>query len=261
MSPTHAFVVCAYKENPYLPETIESLKNQTVQSPITVSTSTPSDYLERVCEEHQVPLIINRNLGRAGDDWNYAYNSMDADLVTIAHQDDFYEPNYLERILAKYTSDSSIIFTDYYELRDGKRVDSNSLLNIKRVMNAPLRIGPFNNSQFVKRRMLSLGCAICCPAVTFHKPITGESVFDTKFINSCDYKTWVDLASKPGRFVYIPEKLLGHRIYAESATSLNLENDIRKKEDLEILESLWPSFIAKAINKAYAQSEKSNTLD
>ena len=88
----------------------------------------------------------------------------------------------------------------------------------------------------------------------------GASPFDTTYKNSCDYKTWVDFARMDGRFVYVPEMLVGHRIYAESATSLNLGEDIRKGEDLEILSSLWPRPIAKLVNKVYALSEKSNAL-
>ena len=88
----------------------------------------------------------------------------------------------------------------------------------------------------------------------------GESIFDTTYKNSCDYKTWVDLAEKTGGFVYIPKRLLLHRIYAESATTLNLSENIRKKEDLEILSILWPKQIATVINNVYALSEKSNKI-
>lgn len=47
-SEDHTFVVCAYKENPYLPETIQSLNEQTVTGRIVLSTSTPNDYLRYI---------------------------------------------------------------------------------------------------------------------------------------------------------------------------------------------------------------------
>ncbi len=37
----HTFAVCAYKECPYLPETVKSLVNQTVKSRIIIVTGTP----------------------------------------------------------------------------------------------------------------------------------------------------------------------------------------------------------------------------
>lgn len=260
----HSFVVCAYRENPYISGTIQSLMNQTVRGNIVLSTSTPSKYLEDVCSEFGIEMVVNPHPHLAGDDWNYGYDSAGTKLVTMAHQDDYYDPSFLERTIAalnKYDESESLLsFTDYFELRNDQRVYDNSLLKIKRIMNSPLSSGSLNNSVFLKKRILSFGDSICCPAVTLVKNNVGPSPFDTTFKNSCDYKTWVDLAMVKGRFVYIPEPLVGHRIYAESATSLNLGEDIRKGEDFEILSSLWPKPIAKAVNRVYALSENSNNL-
>lgn len=260
----HAFVVCAYKENPFLEDTVVSLLDQTVLGKVIISTSTPNALIEGVGAKYGVPVVVNPCPHLAGDDWNYGYDAVDASLVTLAHQDDYYERNYLEAILeaanAYNPKELSLIFSDYYELRDGKNVANNRLLAIKRVMNAPFKHKALNGSQFVKKRILGFGDSICCPAVTYAKSNLGAGIFDTTYKNSCDYKTFVDLARKKGRFIYIPEKLMGHRIYEESATSLNLAENIRKREDEEILSSLWPKPIARIINFVYAQSEKSNEL-
>lgn len=260
----HAFVVCAYKENPFLENTVVSLLDQTELGKVVISTSTPNALIESVGNKYDVPIVINPQPHLAGDDWNYGYNAVDTALVTLAHQDDYYERNYLETILDvanQYDLDKlSLLFTDYYELRNGTNVTNNKLLAIKRIMNAPFKHKTMNGSCFIKKRILGFGNSICCPAVTYAKCNLGSSIFDTKYKNSCDYKTFVDLACEKGRFVYIPKKLMGHRIYAESATSLNLAEDIRKREDEEILSSLWPMPIARLINSIYAQSEKSNEL-
>lgn len=260
----HTFVVCAYKENPYIGSTIESLLAQTVPSNVILSTSTPSAYLDGVCEKYGIPMVVNTHPHLAGDDWNYGYDSAATRLVTMAHQDDFYEPSFVEKTLNalnRYGEQESLIaFTDYFEMRDGANIYRNTLLGVKRVMNAPLLLSWANGVPAVKRRILAFGDSICCPAVTLVKDNVGPSPFDTTYKNSCDYKTWVDLASRKGRFVYIPEPLMGHRIYAESATSLNLGENIRKGEDLEILSELWPRPIANMVNRIYALSEKSNEL-
>ena len=39
----HTFAVCAYKESPYLEECIQSVQNQTVQSKVIMTTSTPNE--------------------------------------------------------------------------------------------------------------------------------------------------------------------------------------------------------------------------
>ena len=263
-SADHTFVVCAYKENPYLEETIVSLESQEALGSILVSTSTPNDHIKGVCNRHSLRLVVNPTPHLAGDDWNFGYDAADTPLVTIAHQDDLYEPNYLTEVLAAINrydaSEVSIAFTDYFELRDGRKVASNTILAIKRRMNAPFKHTFLNGSRFVKRRVLSLGDPICCPSVTFVKPVVGDSVFDTTYINSSDYKTWVNLANVQGRFVYVPKQLMSHRIYEESATTKNLAGNIRKGEDQTIMATLWPRPLAALINSVYALSEKSNKV-
>lgn len=258
----HSFVICAYKENPHLESTIKSLLNQTVKSKIYLTTSTPNNYIINLCKKYNIEYFINKSPKNAGTDWNYGYDNVPTQLVTLAHQDDIYEPDFLEKTIEKIKDrpDFVIAFTDYYEIREEKKVYDNKLLKIKRIMNAPFKRSIFQKSRFIKRRNLSIGCSICCPAVTYNKKLAGKSVFDTNYINSCDYKTWCDLAEVKGRFIYIPNPLLGHRIYAESATSKNLGENIRQKEDLEILSMYWPKFVAKLINSVYSTSEKSNEL-
>lgn len=260
----HTFVICAYKENQHLEKTIQTLMNQTVKSKIILSTSTPNAHIKKICEKYQIEWFINEHPHLAGDDWNYGYSKAETGLVTIAHQDDIYEPDFLkttlEAINKRKKNDVIIAFTDYYELKKGKRENTNLLLKIKRIMNFPLAIPLFYRSKWMRRRTLSVGCAICCPAVTYVKENAGEKVFDTTYKNSCDYKTWVDLAKLDGAFVYIRRKMLGHRIYAESATTQNLSENIRKKEDLEIMCEFWPKPIAKFINGIYAKSENSNKV-
>ena len=258
----HTFVICAYKENPYLENTIKSLLKQTVNSKIILSTSTPNQYIKEMCLKYDIPMYINPKPHLAGDDWNYGYNQAKTELVTIVHQDDIYSIHFLEKTLSALNraKEPLLCFSDYCELKKGRTQNVNLLLVIKRMMNFPLRFSFFQDMKWVRKRILGFGCSICCPTVTFVKNKLGENIFDTCYKNSCDYKTWVDLAEKEGGFVYIPDKLLCHRIYAESATTLNLSDNIRKSEDFEILCSLWPRFIASFINKVYALSEKSNKV-
>ena len=53
----HTYVVCAYKESPYLEKCIESLKKQTVESRILVATSTPNELISGICEKYDLPCI------------------------------------------------------------------------------------------------------------------------------------------------------------------------------------------------------------
>ena len=89
----------------------------------------------------------------------------------FGHQDDIYEPKYTEQMLefVNKSSDPIIYFSGYGELRNGEKVYNNSILRVKKLMLSPLKIKAFWTSKFVRRRILSLGNCICCPAVTYVK--------------------------------------------------------------------------------------------
>ena len=79
----HTFVICAYKENPYLENTVKTLLNQTVKSKIILSTSTPNDHIRGVCEKYKIPIVVNPTPHLAGDDWNYGYNPVSYTHLTL----------------------------------------------------------------------------------------------------------------------------------------------------------------------------------
>ena len=165
----HTFAVCAYQESPYLEECIKSLKKQTIKSNILIATSTPNDYIKGIADKYTIPYYINKGEGGITQDWNFAYSCAKTKYITIAHQDDIYEKDYLEIVLKHITRAKHplLFFSDYYEIRDGKKVTSNKLLKVKRIMLLPMRIKAFQSSRWVRRRILSLGSPICCPSVTF----------------------------------------------------------------------------------------------
>lgn len=258
----HTFAVCAYKESPYLEECVQSVQNQTVQSKVIITTSTPNEYIKQISEKYNVPLYINEGEKGITQDWNFAYKMAETDLVTIAHQDDVYLPNYAEQILElnEKAKNPLILFTDYAELRNGEVVSNNRLLKVKRILLFPLRLPLFWNSRFVRRRVLSLGCPICCPAVTLVKDNLPEQVFQAGFRSDEDWEAWEMLSKKKGAFAYTKKIGMYHRIHEESETSVILGDNARTKEDYIMFQKFWPEFIAKILAKAYSSAEKSNEL-
>ena len=219
----HTYVVCAYKESPYLEKCIESLMKQTVKSRIIVATSTPNQLISGICEKYGLPLRVNENHTGIAGDWNFAMEQADTELVTIAHQDDIYYPAYTESILKVRADDALIIFTDYAEIRNGKTVLANVNLRIKRILLAPLRISLLQGFPFVRRRSLSMGNPICCPAVTYVRRNLPQPFFTEHFRSNVDWDAWERISRNKGRFVYIPKVLIGHRIHSGSETSATME--------------------------------------
>ena len=94
----HTWVICAYGESQYLEACIQSLKNQTLTSKIICYTSTPLTSIYEICGKYDIP-VHHKTGGGIGRDWNQALSFVTTKYATIAHQDDYYEPKYLEKTL------------------------------------------------------------------------------------------------------------------------------------------------------------------
>lgn len=258
----HTFVICAYKESKYLEKCIQSLFNQTVKSEILLATSTPNTYISHLCDKYHIPCYINEGEKGITQDWNFAYSKANTKYITIAHQDDIYESNYTEVMYEMMEKEKKplIFFSDYFEIRDGKKIRSNNLLRVKRILLFPLQWNCTQKSKIIRRISLGFGCAICCPSVTFATENIGEPIFQHHFRTNEDWEAWEKLSKLTGSFIYSNKQLMGHRIHEESETSAMIRERGRYEEDLEMFQKFWPKFIAKFLAKLYGNSEKSNLL-
>ena len=258
----HTFVICAYKESPYLEECIKSLKEQTVPSEVIMMTSTPNAYIEQMAKKHGIPLYIRDGASDIVLDWNYGYNKVTTPYLTIAHQDDIYLPDYTKHVLDAFGKSKKplIYFSDYGEVRNDKIVTKNTLLFVKRIMLIPLRCRLFYSSVFVRRRILSFGSPICCPSVAYVKDNLPKEVFRQGFRSNEDWEAWEKLSKLKGDFIYDKKIMMYHRIHEDSETSAIIQDNKRSDEDMEMYSKFWPKPIAKLLVKAYAGGQKSNDL-
>ena len=97
----HTFVICAYKDSPYLEACIRSLKDQKSESVIKLATSTPSDNIEKLCLQYNIEYCVRYGKSGIADDWNYAYSVADLtryDLGAIkSKMDPIYDKLGIER--------------------------------------------------------------------------------------------------------------------------------------------------------------------
>lgn len=257
---SHSFAICAYKENPFLEEAIISVLNQTSKSKAFLVTSTPNEMIQQLAHKYKLPLYVNPESKGIASDWNFAYACADTEYVTLTHQDDLYAPNYVCSILnaVEKHPDTIFAFTDYYELRRGAKVDQTRNLKIKRLMNSAISVLP----KSVKWRefVLAFGCSICCPSVTYHKSKIGGFTFDRNFRDCLDWEAYLRLGKMDGRVLYLPGKLICHRIYEESTTTEAINDGCRSREEQQIFNSIWPKPIASLLCKLYSSAQQSNDL-
>jgi len=263
MNNGHTFAILAYKESPHLQECIDSLKSQLVPSNIILCTSTPSAFLDAIAQRNGLGLFVNPEKKGIVSDWNFALGKASTGLVTLAHQDDIYFPEYSQKILeaAEKHEDSLIIFSGYNEIvcrKDETCVRERSLNFFVKKMLSNLFFCGRESLSSGKKLLLALGNPIGCPTVTFNKKNIGDFQFDQNFSINMDWKAWYDLAQKKGSFVWVKKTLVSHRIYAGSETSQGLADNRRQEEDMRMFKKIWPSPIALVLSKLYGLSYKNN---
>lgn len=260
----HTFAVCAYGESPFLEECLQSLEAQTRRTDIILCTSTPNAYIEAAAKRHGLPLYVNPVRGGGiAVDWNFAYSRAATPYVTLAHQDDVYEPDYAARMLEglERYPDTLIGFTAYCEIRQGRKVYAGQYLNLrmKKLLLTPLRFPALQKVRWVRRRCLSLGNPVGCPAVTYVKGKLPEKPFPGRFKCDLDWHTWETISRMKGRFFYIDQPLMAHRIHKGSTSAATIGADRgRRAEDLEMLKMFWPGPVARVINYFYCKSQRGN---
>lgn len=256
----HAFVICAYGESKYLEECIQSLLCQTIKSRILIATSTPNEFINELGRRYRLEVYINRDGRGIADDWNFAYAQADSKYVTLAHQDDIYEPTYVEIMLNQLQKANKplIFFSDYGEIRQGRKVKVNLLLRVKRILLTPMRARRLRKYRIIKRGVVAFGNAICCPAVTYVKDSLQYPVFEKHFKSNLDWEVWERISEKEGSCEYCSKVLMYHRIHGESETSALINSRERMVEDYEMLCRFWPVWMVKKYMRVYRKGENSN---
>ena len=71
MNKIHTFVICAYKESPFLEECIKSVITQRDYSYVILVTSTPNDYIINLCRKYCIDYYINEGEKGITQDWTF----------------------------------------------------------------------------------------------------------------------------------------------------------------------------------------------
>jgi len=239
MKDVHTFVILAYNESDDLEDCIKSVLNQSVKSNVVIATSTKNDFIIDLASQYGLGVMVNDRKSNKGSDYNFAIDAFDTLLVTIAHQDDIYDRNYVKEIIKYYKNnfDASIIFTDYYEIYDDKKIKSSNEIKNKHFLVKPLKYKCFQDKKYFKMRSLKYKQSFCTSSVTFVRTNINNDFFPTDLVYNNDWLGFINLAQKNSRFVYLDKKLVGYR--------LCLKDDYvnRFEEDRMIYQKIWPIWL------------------
>lgn len=244
------FVIPAYGESPYLEQCIQSLLAQTVPCSIRITTSTPSEWLLKIASKYGVEIIANPESNCIANDWNFAIKNGGDHLITIAHQDDIYLSSYAKNIINYFQDnpDSAIAFSDMSELVNEKRINWNIRTTIKKILLQCSFLGNTTISKPISYRiLLSFGCPVPCPAVTYNKPHLHNFSFSKEYTVNLDWNAWVTLIKKGIKIGYIKKVLVLHRVHQDAETQKAIISRQREKEDLRIYHQFWPKWVVSCL--------------
>jgi Glycosyl transferase family 2 len=258
----HTFAIPVYLAAPTLGTLIESLRVQIgTPSEILLTTSTPSEDLEAFARSHALPLHVNSQRQDIASDWNFALAAATAKLVTLAHQDDCFGRFYVSRLRGALRAHPGAVlaFCDYSEHTPQGVRSTNVNLRIKRALcRRAYGARDCISDTRDKVRLLSLGNPICCPSVMFDRSALPDFRFPGGFRTNLDWMAWLELARRPGGFVYVRERLVSKGVHAESATTATIANRERQREDRLLFDVLWPKPIAAALATLYRFGYRAN---
>jgi glycosyltransferase involved in cell wall biosynthesis len=256
LAEAHTFAVPAFGEPKWIERCLDSIQNQRCRSRVLVTTSTPSAYLRSITERRGLRLIVNQESRGIAADWNFALTQADSEWVSLAHQDDWYEPDYVELCLraASQAINPLMIFTDAIEKMEG---DSRAVLNsrVKRALSSLTFLGRSSiQSRFRRRLLLAFGNPIPCPSVMINRRALPHFRFPEGWRSNLDWSAWLSLADAPGAFVRVAQPLVHRTLHARAETTQSLSD--RAAEDDQMFHRLWPSPIALVLSRIYAASRR-----
>lgn len=261
----HTFAIPVYRTAPNLGALLASLRAQDgPRSEILLASSTASEELHDFAKRHGVPLHVNPQRIDIATDWNFALEAAQTALVTLAHQDDLFAPNYATSLIGALQRhpDALIAFSDYSEHTPRGPRPLNINLRIKRA----LCQRAFGARECIseprdKLRLLSLGNPVCCPSVMLNRATLGEFRFPEGFQTNLDWMAWLGLARRAGGFVYVRERLVSKGVHPGSETTTTIANRARQHEDRALFEAFWPKPVAAALTVIYRLGYFANRVE
>jgi glycosyltransferase involved in cell wall biosynthesis len=212
MSPAISVIVPAYQVTEYIPETLQSLREQSFRNfeTIVINDGCPdTPRLEQVLEEFQGEIVYlkqpNRGVASAR---NAAIAASRAPLIALLDSDDCWTPDYLASQVdsLEKNPDVDVVCTDAVYFGD-----PNSK-NIGR------RFSDFfpSKGEITFSRLVNRECAVFVGVTARKESVLRAGGFDESLQSTEDFDLWLRMTHNGSRFLYQNKPLVRYRLRPES---------------------------------------------
>lgn len=166
--------------------------------------------------------------------WNLAYSSAQAELVTLLHDDDILCESYITDMieLSKQHPNSAAYFCNVNIIgRNGKKI-FNFSDSVKKIFEPKHNLLKIKGEQGIYA--LLQGCFIFCPTLCYRKSKLPEYPFDTDYKMVTDLKFYYDTVKSGGELTGIKRQLYAYRRHDENQTAKLTRSFIRFDEEIAL---------------------------
>ncbi|MBX3464825.1 MAG: glycosyltransferase [Planctomycetes bacterium] len=245
--PVATFAIPCRDAGPHLRPLLQSLLAQTVQDFALLLVDDASrdgsvDLARAVAGDR---VVVHRNaapLGIGGN-WNRCVELVATPFFCLAHQDDVYEPRYLERMLAALAArpDAGIAHCRATSVDEAGRPLASPAERFKEHFwrRAP---GADRAAHYAR---LWRGNFVCCPSVCYRTDAVREvGGFRTDLRFALDWEYWFRLLRHGHGIADVDETLLHYRRHDATASRAATADQSRFAEELRVLAAAGPSGVA-----------------
>jgi len=218
VAPKVTILVPTYNRSQYLRDAVRSALLQTYENieMLILDDASPDDtsaVAQEFLGDERVRYIRHaKNLGIAGN-WRAGITMATGEYFCILHDDDTFEPQFVERLVLPLEADRSLIlaFCDHWMMAtDGRRMPEVSDGNTKRFVRSALLRGTIKDW----RRAALVDSTLPVGATMFRRSMVPSSFIDDRAMGAIDYWLFYQCVKTGAGAYYEPERLMNYRLHA-----------------------------------------------
>jgi glycosyltransferase involved in cell wall biosynthesis len=228
-----------WNAGPYLRPMLDSVLSQTQQEIrlLLVDDGSTDGSLEVAREfgGSRLQVVENEISLGIGGNWNRCAELVETEFFCLAHQDDIYEPGYVETMLGKLRQNSNAGIAHCRAIAidsDGKQVASAAERYKQHFWKTS---GALDRASYYRR--IWRGNFIACPAVVYRTEAWRKAgPFRTDLRFALDWEYWFRVLRAGFTIVDVEEPLMRYRRHATAATRAATDERWRFEEELQVLQ-------------------------